>query len=90
LSLDGPTNDGPASITASDARPSVDDVKRRADAPLNGIQDGLSRMASQLPPAPPLPGAALPAPSPTVEPDFDNVIQAAADSTSRVKSFLGL
>jgi phospholipase C len=90
LSLDDPTNDGPLSVTASNVQASAAELATRASAPLNGIQDGLSRMAAQLPPAPLPQGADVPRPSATAEPSFDNVIQAAADAVARVKSFLGL
>jgi phospholipase C len=90
LSLDDPTNDGPPSLPVGSEQPSADEIRLHAGAPLNHIQNGLSRMAAQLPSSPLPADAVLPSPVSTVEPVFDNVTQAAVDAIGRVKSFLGV
>jgi phospholipase C len=90
LTLERPTNDGPASITPPKPTVTRDAVRQGCMAALNNHQDALSRMARLLPPAPIAAGTPLPAPQLPLGAVLENVIAAGLDATARVKSFLGI
>ncbi|MDB5409028.1 MAG: Phospholipase [Rhodospirillales bacterium] len=90
LSLLAPSNDGPTSV--SPAAPFVEPevVRALGYKAQNFNQDALSRMAKQLPPAPPDPGVGVPAAQPLAAGRDAPVGAAGIDAVMRVKSFLGV
>jgi phospholipase C len=91
LSLNDPDNDGPASVAATSAQPSPEEVAKRASAPPNHMQKSLCEMASHLPAAAAVAGAHVQAlasgsASPATPP-FATVEDAASYARDRVKSF---
>ncbi len=90
LSLDLPTNDGPASIDPGLVTPPVAQVAARAAAPLNGMQSSLAAAAATLPVSPPATPDDVPAPSEVAPSDHDTVATAAANATARTQLFLGV
>jgi phospholipase C len=86
-----PGNDGPASITAPAIPPAPQQVARAAAQPPNSLQQGLSRLAVQLPTV----GADIGThirrlnSRPTTAPHHATVADSAADVTAYMNAFLG-
>lgn len=91
LSLPGPTNNGPLSVTAQ--LPSDDqlrsEVTARAAAPPNGMQAALAAAAAHLPSSPPVPGTPMAQPQ-AQSPAYPTVATARTAAVARTNQFLGL
>ncbi len=90
LSLENPTNDGPASIPATAPSASISELEQHANARPNDMQAALSQMAAQLPSGPLAGGVALPPPAALNTPVPDTVARAHSNSILQVKAFLGI
>jgi phospholipase C len=83
LSLDDPTNDGPARIAPIPAQPSAGEVAQRAAAPGNSNQRNLCRAVSAMPLAAAVTAAAALPSKPATHSDAQSFV------TSWVKALLG-
>jgi phospholipase C len=90
LSLAVPSNDGPASVTASLAQPDPTAVQDRASAPPNGMQASLASAAAALPVAPPVDATAVPPPAVPADVGYATTATAQATAMTRTQLFLGL
>jgi phospholipase C len=90
LTLPQPTNDGPATVEAAPAQPSVELLASRAAAPPNGIQAALAAAAVSLPLSPSAAAETI-SDSTTLAPaSYPTVATAAASAIARTNSFLGI
>jgi phospholipase C len=89
LSLPSPSNDGPASVTASLSQPRFELVADRASAAPNGMQASLASAAALLPGAPPAGEAALPLPVTPPAINFPTTAVAQACALTQTQLFLG-
>ncbi|MBS0419882.1 MAG: hypothetical protein JSR66_19375 [Proteobacteria bacterium] len=89
LSLPGPTNSGPLSVTAKLDVPVVSHVVARADAAPNGMQAALSAAASMLPSVPPAASGAVPDPAALGSNPYQTVATAQNNATVQTNRFLG-
>ena len=90
LSLAGPTNNGPAEVTAKLDAPVPSQLQSRAAAAPNGMQAALSAAAAMLPLVPPARGADVPAPVPLAANRYQTVAAAQNNAAVRVSRFLGI
>ena len=89
LSLDEPTNDGPARIDADTAEPTDEELQAHADAPPNDMQKALCHSAALLPLSPLASADLVPAASQLPTLVFDSVAAGLEHVTQRIGSFLG-
>jgi phospholipase C len=90
LSLPGPTNNGPTTVTAVLDAPSPAKLVQRGSAPPNGMQAALSAAATMLPQTPLTLGSAMPSPVKLPVNAQATVASAQNNATARTNQFLGL
>jgi len=90
LSLPGPTNNGPATLTAKPVVPLASQVAARAAVPPNGMQAALSAAAAMLPTAPPVASGNVPGPAALAVNRYLTVATAQNNATARTNQFLGV
>jgi len=90
LSLAGPTNDGPQSLTAATAPPEPTLLVARSAAAPNGMQASLAAAAASLPASAPATEHDLPQPVQPVHGRYSTVATAQAAAAAGTKAFLGL
>jgi phospholipase C len=90
LSLPGPTNNGPPTVTAKVAAPVPSQVAVRANAAPNGMQAALSAAATILPTVPPAASGKVPDPAQLPVNPHLTVTTAQNNATVRTNQFLGV